>query len=83
MVGGRSWDTGQGTLVSALMHIIRFFLPHSTENTGMIAGLGKAAEIVVNHVALHRDHMRGVRDYLEEQLEVGINQCIPVTYLMR
>lgn len=37
----------------------------------MIAGLGKAAELVADHVTLYGNHMRHVRDYLEEKLEVG------------
>ena len=40
-----------------------------TENTGMVAGLGKAADLIVHNLALHQAHMAGVRDYLEHQLE--------------
>lgn len=36
----------------------------------MIAGLGKAAELVTEHLASYRDHMETTRDYLEQQLEV-------------
>ena len=36
----------------------------------MIVGLGRAAELVADHVTAYEDHMRAVRDYLEEQLEV-------------
>ena len=36
----------------------------------MIAGLGKAAELVTGHVTSYRDHMTATRDYLEQQLEV-------------
>ncbi|XP_026557114.1 selenocysteine lyase [Pseudonaja textilis] len=40
-----------------------------TENTPMIAGLGKAAELVNENSELYEAHMRKVRDYLEERLE--------------
>ncbi|XP_063965195.1 selenocysteine lyase-like [Lytechinus pictus] len=46
----------------------RNFRP-GTENTAMIAGLGKAAEIVTENVKQFEDHMRRVRDYLEERIE--------------
>ena len=36
----------------------------------MIAGLGKASELVADHVIDYGDHMRRVRDYLEGRLEV-------------
>ncbi|XP_063771874.1 selenocysteine lyase isoform X2 [Pseudophryne corroboree] len=39
-----------------------------TENTPMIAGLGKAAELVILHCAEYENHMKGVRDYLEQRL---------------
>ena len=42
-----------------------------TENTGMIAGLGKAAELVCKHIGDYHHHMETVRDYLEQQLEVS------------
>lgn len=45
----------------------RNFRP-GTENTGMIAGLGKAAELVVKNVSRYEQHMRSVRDYLEQKL---------------
>ncbi len=38
----------------------------------MIAGLGKAAELVADHVTTYRDHMSSIREYLENQLEVWI-----------
>ncbi|XP_025023159.1 selenocysteine lyase [Python bivittatus] len=41
-----------------------------TENTPMIAGLGKAAELVNEKSELYEAHMRKVRDYLEERLEI-------------
>ncbi|KAH0623896.1 hypothetical protein JD844_007085 [Phrynosoma platyrhinos] len=40
-----------------------------TENTPMIAGLGKAAELVNKHCEAYEAHMRKVRDYLEDRLE--------------
>ncbi|XP_042312889.1 selenocysteine lyase isoform X2 [Sceloporus undulatus] len=46
----------------------RNFRP-GTENTPMIAGLGKAAELVNKHCEAYEAHMRKVRDYLEDRLE--------------
>ncbi|XP_038604948.1 selenocysteine lyase isoform X2 [Tachyglossus aculeatus] len=46
----------------------RNFRP-GTENTPMIAGLGKAAELVHKNCDVYEAHMRKVRDYLEGQLE--------------
>ncbi|CAI5775329.1 selenocysteine lyase isoform X1 [Podarcis lilfordi] len=46
----------------------RNFRP-GTENTPMIAGLGKAADLVSRHCEVYEAHMRKVRDYLEERLE--------------
>lgn len=37
----------------------------------MIAGLGQAAQLVSDNVEEYGAHMREVRDYLEEQLEVS------------
>ncbi|XP_052493063.1 selenocysteine lyase isoform X6 [Budorcas taxicolor] len=48
----------------------RNFRP-GTENTPMIAGLGKAAELVAENCDAYEAHMRGVRDYLEERLVVS------------
>ncbi|XP_067851674.1 selenocysteine lyase isoform X2 [Heptranchias perlo] len=45
----------------------RKFRP-GTENTPMIAGLGKAAELVVRNLEVYASHMQEVRDYLEEKL---------------
>ncbi|XP_045337884.1 selenocysteine lyase isoform X3 [Leopardus geoffroyi] len=45
----------------------RNFRP-GTENTPMIAGLGKAAELVTKNWEAYEAHMRDVRDYLEERL---------------
>ncbi|XP_046563001.1 selenocysteine lyase-like isoform X2 [Haliotis rubra] len=45
----------------------RNFRP-GTENAGMIAGLGKAAELVVRNLDAFEKHLKEVRDYLEEEL---------------
>lgn len=47
----------------------RNFRP-GTENTGMIAGLGKACELVSRNIDRYEKHMRTVRDHLENQLEL-------------
>ncbi|XP_045061743.1 selenocysteine lyase [Coregonus clupeaformis] len=46
----------------------RNFRP-GTENTPMIAGLGKAAELVNSNLTEYETHMLDTRDYLEERLE--------------
>lgn len=38
----------------------------------MIAGLGKAAELVVQNIGMYHERMKDVRDYLESQLKVYI-----------
>ncbi|XP_027731782.1 selenocysteine lyase [Vombatus ursinus] len=40
-----------------------------TENTPMIAGLGKAAELVNENCDIYEAHMKKIRDYLEERLQ--------------
>ncbi|XP_069831613.1 selenocysteine lyase [Dendropsophus ebraccatus] len=47
-----------------------------TENTPMIAGLGKAAELVSLHCAAYENHMRSVRDYMEERLQTAFGNKI-------
>uniref|UniRef100_A0A3Q2Y2C7 Selenocysteine lyase n=1 Tax=Hippocampus comes TaxID=109280 RepID=A0A3Q2Y2C7_HIPCM len=46
----------------------RNFRP-GTENTPMIAGLGKAAELVTDRLSDYESHMLDVREYLEERLK--------------
>uniref|UniRef100_A0A674J3X6 Selenocysteine lyase n=1 Tax=Terrapene triunguis TaxID=2587831 RepID=A0A674J3X6_9SAUR len=45
-----------------------------TENTPMIAGLGKAAELVDKNSEDYEAHMKEVRDYLEERLEASFGK---------
>jgi selenocysteine lyase len=40
-----------------------------TENTPMIVGLGKAAELVTINLQVYNEHMKEIRDYLESSLE--------------
>ncbi|XP_059785040.1 selenocysteine lyase isoform X3 [Balaenoptera ricei] len=53
----------------------RNFRP-GTENTPMIAGLGKAAELVAENCEAYEAHMRDVRDYLEERLAAEFGKRI-------
>uniref|UniRef100_A0A8C6S014 Selenocysteine lyase n=1 Tax=Nannospalax galili TaxID=1026970 RepID=A0A8C6S014_NANGA len=53
----------------------RNFRP-GTENTPMIAGLGKAAELVTENCDAYEAHMRDIRDYLEERLEAEFGKRI-------
>ncbi|XP_028338829.1 selenocysteine lyase isoform X2 [Physeter macrocephalus] len=53
----------------------RNFRP-GTENTPMIAGLGKAAELVTENCEAYEAHMRDVRDYLEERLAAEFGKRI-------
>lgn len=46
----------------------RNFRP-GTENTPMIAGLGKAAELVTSNLSDYESHMRSTKLYLEERLQ--------------
>nr|KAF6497571.1 selenocysteine lyase [Rousettus aegyptiacus] len=60
----------------------RSFRP-GTENTPMIAGLGKAAELVTENCEAYEAHMRGVRDYLEERLVVRAARPGPASFSQR
>lgn len=40
-----------------------------TENTPMIIGLGKAAQLVNENLTIYVTHMRNIRDYLEKRLK--------------
>ncbi|XP_032757520.1 selenocysteine lyase isoform X2 [Rattus rattus] len=53
----------------------RNFRP-GTENTPMIAGLGKAADLVSENCETYEAHMRDIRDYLEERLEAEFGKRI-------
>lgn len=46
----------------------RNFRP-GTENTPMIAGLGKASELVTANLSKHQSHMLNIKAYLEERLQ--------------
>ena len=48
----------------------------------MIAGLGKAAELVADNVMTYEEHMRTIRDYLEQQLEVYVVHVSWYSYLV-
>ncbi|XP_071505570.1 selenocysteine lyase-like [Diadema antillarum] len=49
-----------------------------TENTGMIAGLGKAAELVTENIGKYESGMRAVRDYLEKSLLSAFGDTIHI-----
>ncbi|XP_063409504.1 selenocysteine lyase-like isoform X2 [Mytilus trossulus] len=49
-----------------------------TENTVMIAGLGKAAELVVKNIICYKNHLSSVRDYLEIKLQATFKDRIRV-----
>ncbi|XP_074924775.1 selenocysteine lyase isoform X3 [Chelonoidis abingdonii] len=70
----------QGPGVTTPLHPMLFgggqernFRP-GTENTPMIAGLGKAAELVNKNCEDYEAHMKEVRDYLEERLEASFGK---------
>lgn len=56
-----------------------WFFTFRTENTGMIVGLGRAAQLVTDNVDRYFAHMSEIRDYLEAQLEVSENIVVPST----
>lgn len=41
-----------------------------TENTPMIVGLGVAAKLVSDNMDKYSDHMKSIRDYLQNELVV-------------
>ncbi|XP_041377790.1 selenocysteine lyase-like isoform X2 [Gigantopelta aegis] len=51
-------------------------LRSGTENTAMIAGLGKAAELVHKNLDEYENHYREVRDYLEDQLKLEFGEQV-------
>ncbi|KAK2835973.1 hypothetical protein Q5P01_016457 [Channa striata] len=53
----------------------RNFRP-GTENTPMIAGLGKAAELVTANLSKYESHMRSIKLYMEERLRVTFKDKI-------
>uniref|UniRef100_A0A667ZWH8 Selenocysteine lyase n=1 Tax=Myripristis murdjan TaxID=586833 RepID=A0A667ZWH8_9TELE len=53
----------------------RNFRP-GTENTPMIAGLGKAAELVMSNLSDYQSHMQTTRLYLEERLRAVFREKI-------
>ncbi|KAK7090619.1 hypothetical protein V1264_010391 [Littorina saxatilis] len=55
----------------------RDFRP-GTENTPMIAGLGRGAELIHKNISKYESHMREVRDYLEEKLKKEFGSKIQI-----
>ncbi|CAJ1059793.1 selenocysteine lyase [Xyrichtys novacula] len=55
----------------------RKFRP-GTENTPMIAGLGKAAELVTSNLTDYASHMQSIKLYLEQQLEAVFGDKIRI-----
>ncbi|XP_076009288.1 selenocysteine lyase [Genypterus blacodes] len=53
----------------------RNFRP-GTENTPMIAGLGKAAELVTSNLSDYEHGMLSIRSYLEEQLKAAFKERV-------
>uniref|UniRef100_A0A665UU04 Selenocysteine lyase n=1 Tax=Echeneis naucrates TaxID=173247 RepID=A0A665UU04_ECHNA len=53
----------------------RNFRP-GTENTAMIAGLGKAAELVTSNLSDYESHMKSITLYLEEKLQAAFKDRI-------
>ncbi|XP_071147195.1 selenocysteine lyase-like isoform X5 [Mytilus edulis] len=47
-----------------------------TENTVMISGLGKAAELVVKNIICYKNHLSSIRDYLETKLQEAFKDRI-------
>lgn len=47
-----------------------------TENTPMIAGLGKAAELVSNNLDMYAENMLRTKRYLEKSLKVSETKLV-------
>ncbi|XP_060567870.1 selenocysteine lyase-like [Ruditapes philippinarum] len=56
------------TVVGHKVRLVFARLLYLTENTGMIAGLGKACELVTKNLAMYQQQMEECRDYLETKL---------------
>ena len=65
---------GQGWYLIYLQFFIhfkkKFIFFKRTENTPMIIGLGKAAELVIKNLEKYYLNMKDTRDYLESRLIV-------------
>lgn len=81
---GALFIRGGGDSAEAPLHPMLFGggqernLRPGTENTGMIAGLGKAAELVSKNISGYESHMREVRDYLEKSLECAFPERVHI-----
>ncbi|KAL3993587.1 Aminotransferase class-V family protein [Acanthocheilonema viteae] len=51
-----------------------------TENTPMIVGLGKAAQVALRGLEEYSGHMQKIRDYFEEQLKEALNDTIVINF---
>ncbi|XP_014674330.1 PREDICTED: selenocysteine lyase-like [Priapulus caudatus] len=56
----------------------RGFRP-GTENTAMIAGLGKAAELVTGNIGQYEAHMTQVRDQLKDKLRLQFGEAVIIS----
>lgn len=54
------------------IHCLLFYF-YSTENTPMIVGLGKAAQVALSGLQKYSEHMQKIRDYFEKRLKVSLN----------
>ncbi|VDM22111.1 unnamed protein product [Wuchereria bancrofti] len=51
-----------------------------TENTPLIVGLGKAAQMALNGLQKYSEHMQKIRDYFEKQLKETLNDKIMINF---
>uniref|UniRef100_A0A0R3RQY7 Selenocysteine lyase n=1 Tax=Elaeophora elaphi TaxID=1147741 RepID=A0A0R3RQY7_9BILA len=51
-----------------------------TENTPMIVGLGKAAQVALNGLQEYSAHMQKIRDHFEKQLKEALNDDIMINF---